>query len=71
MWVVLLPNIHFYTLNLLEIIVHRLVFRLPEMDEQPAPIVIVVLGPPVLARELSPVCWQAFCEFPISRLGAS
>ena len=25
---------------------HRLVFRLPEMDEQPAPIVIVVLGPP-------------------------
>jgi adenylate kinase len=26
--------------------VHRLVFRLPEMDEQPAPIVIVVLGPP-------------------------
>jgi adenylate kinase len=26
--------------------VHRLVFRLPEMDEQPAPIIIVVLGPP-------------------------
>jgi adenylate kinase len=26
--------------------VHRLVFRLPEMDEQPAPIVVVVLGPP-------------------------
>jgi adenylate kinase len=26
--------------------VHRLVFRLPEMDEQPVPIVIVVLGPP-------------------------
>jgi adenylate kinase len=26
--------------------VHRLVFRLPEMDEQPTPIVIVVLGPP-------------------------
>jgi adenylate kinase len=26
--------------------VHRLVFRFPEMDEQPAPIVIVVLGPP-------------------------
>jgi adenylate kinase len=26
--------------------VHRLVFRLPEMDEQPAPMVIVVLGPP-------------------------
>jgi adenylate kinase len=26
--------------------VHRLVFRLPEMDEQRAPIVIVVLGPP-------------------------
>ena len=25
---------------------HRLVFRLPEMAEQPAPIVIVVLGPP-------------------------
>ena len=25
---------------------HRLVFRLPEMDEQPAPIVVVVLGPP-------------------------
>ena len=25
---------------------HRLVFRLPEIDEQPAPIVIVVLGPP-------------------------
>ena len=25
---------------------HRLVFRLPEMDEQPAPMVIVVLGPP-------------------------
>jgi adenylate kinase len=36
----------FYTLNLLESIVHRLVFRFPEMDEQPAPIVIVVLGPP-------------------------
>lgn len=33
-------------LNLLEIIVHRLVFRLPEMGEQPAPIVIVVLGSP-------------------------
>jgi adenylate kinase len=26
--------------------VHRLVFRLPKMDEQPTPIVIVVLGPP-------------------------
>jgi adenylate kinase len=26
--------------------VHRLVFPLPEMDEHPAPIVIVVLGPP-------------------------
>jgi adenylate kinase len=26
--------------------VHRLVFRFPEMDEQPTPIVIVVLGPP-------------------------
>jgi hypothetical protein len=26
--------------------VHRLVFRFPEMDEQPAPIVVVVLGPP-------------------------
>jgi adenylate kinase len=26
--------------------VHRLVFRFPIMDEQPAPIVIVVLGPP-------------------------
>jgi adenylate kinase len=25
---------------------HRLVFRLPEMDEQPTPIVIVFLGPP-------------------------
>jgi adenylate kinase len=26
--------------------VHRLIFRFPEMDEQPTPIVIVVLGPP-------------------------
>ena len=25
---------------------HRLIFRFPEMDEQPTPIVIVVLGPP-------------------------
>jgi len=30
----------------IEIIVHRLVFRLPKMDEQPAPIGVVVLGPP-------------------------
>jgi adenylate kinase len=44
--VVLLTNISFYTLNILVIIVHRLVFRFPEMDEQSAPIVIVVLGPP-------------------------
>jgi hypothetical protein len=26
--------------------VHRLVLRFPEMDEQPTPLVIVVLGPP-------------------------
>jgi pantothenate kinase len=43
---VLLPNIYFYKLNCLEICVSRLVFRSAEMDEQQAPIVIVVLGPP-------------------------